>query len=95
MWYCTTILMVNGLEIKTILIKDIRKITTKDFDMDIKVNIDFSGYSPQQIIKMIEDGIVTRREVVHSGIAHSFFTPILASYLDEKHFNELEDTVAA
>lgn len=61
--------------------------------MDIQVKIDFSHYSPQDIIGFLKEGIVTVKEVEESGIAHKFFTNMLHDYLSNAKRQALGDTV--
>ena len=49
--------------------------------MEIKAKMCLIRYSPQQVIELIKDGIVTTQEVIDSGVEHSFFTNILSDYL--------------
>ena len=47
----------------------------------VTTNLDFSRYSPHQIIDLIEQGVITVEEVVASKVAYSFFTNILHDYI--------------
>ena len=59
----------------------------------VQFKLDLSGYSPRQLIELIEEGAVSRQEVVDSKIEHKFFTTILSDYLRTKGYQELNDTV--
>ena len=60
----------------------------------LTTKIDFSPYGPYEIIELLEQGIVTTKEVEDSGIAHTFFTSILSDYLFHTRMKRLDDTVA-
>ena len=59
----------------------------------IKIEIDLSGYKPQQIIELLEQGIVTVKEVEESGAVYRFFSDLLPDYLRAASYNALDDTV--
>ena len=50
----------------------------------VSYKINFDKYFPQDIIKLIEDGVVTLDEVIESGVAFRCFSSVLYVYIHER-----------
>ncbi len=51
---------------------------------EIYIKIDLSRYSPSEIIGLCEQGIITVREIIDSGVVPKVFGPELGDYVKQK-----------
>ena len=58
----------------------------------VKTQIHLHNYPPYQIIKMVENKIVTRQEVIDSGVIESCFGSDLADYIYPRDLHHDEVT---
>ena len=50
----------------------------------VSYKINFDRYFPQDIIKFIEDGVVTLDEVIEDGVSFRCFSNVLSDYIYER-----------
>jgi len=56
--------------------------------MNIKIKLDLSRYSLDEIISLVKDGIITAAEVRESGVMSSFFNKDLERFINKREREE-------